>query len=134
MTGKGLNDMNAPDTPPLIDRERTRAVLRALRAVLGWKLPDEGWQEAGRLVVDLAEAVRTSDTDLVDELTADLETGGWRVTRLGAADDDDPEAAGNRKAPTPVRERVVTLIHVLDPTSDRNGGPAGGPTAGSGRR
>ncbi|KIF69067.1 hypothetical protein HY68_11450 [Streptomyces sp. AcH 505] len=127
--------MNAPDTPPLVDRERARAVLRALRAVLGWELPDEGWQEVGQLVADLAEAVRTSDTDLVDELTADLETGGWRVTRLGAAD-DDRVTSGKRKAPTPapVRERVVTLIHVLDTTSDRNGGPAGGPTAGPGRR
>ncbi|MEV7994571.1 CATRA system-associated protein [Streptomyces sp. NPDC086077] len=101
----------------LIDPEAAGAALRALRAVQEWRLPPEAWEEVGELLAELATAVDAGDTGTVDELTRELEiSGGRRVTRIGAGPDGTaPQDDGKVPAPEPVRERVVALIHSVDP-------------------
>jgi hypothetical protein len=114
---------------PLIGRQTTEEVLRALRAVLKWQLPPAAWEDTGLLLVELADAVRAGDADTVEEVTAELETGGKRVTRIkpGAEPPDDPSVP----VPPVQRERIVALIHVLHPDADAGDGPPEDGSAGT---
>ncbi|MCM2422176.1 CATRA system-associated protein [Streptomyces sp. RKAG293] len=85
----------------------------ALNVMLDWRLPPDAWDETGRLLSALGEAVDAGDAMTVDELTADLETSGWRARRIGAAP-QNPPPDGKVPAPQPVRERAVALLHALE--------------------
>lgn len=126
--------MSTHDRAARIGRERTREVLQALHAVKEWQLPSRSWEQVDALLGALAVAVHTVDLDTVDEVTADLEACGRRVTRAGAGGSD---ASGDRKVapPAPLRERVVLLIHAVeaDPAAGTGAAGPGNPgDAGSG--
>ncbi|MFC4506946.1 MULTISPECIES: CATRA system-associated protein [Streptomyces] len=117
----------APDT--------ARATGRALRLVeREWRLSPAAWEEIGELLAELSAAVAAGDTETVDELTAELEiSGDRRVTLIGAGPDGPaPEDDGKGPLPEPLRERVVALIHSVDPEPGTGGEQYAGPGAGDG--
>ncbi|MFG1809249.1 CATRA system-associated protein [Streptomyces sp. NPDC049040] len=99
---------------PRIGRRRTERLLPVLRTVRRWRLAPERWIVADGLLAELAVAVEAGDVGTVDEKTAELELIGRRVGRI-APDEPPPADDGKMPAPDTVRDRVVALVHVLDP-------------------
>lgn len=111
-------------TPSRIGRKATDDLLLALRIVPTWKLTPEDWRATEELLAELAAAVAEADTARVVEATAELELQGRRVSRVAGR---EPEPADGRvPLPGPVRDRVVALVHVLEPDA-----PAGSPLTGA---
>ncbi|MFE7853863.1 CATRA system-associated protein [Streptomyces sp. NPDC057403] len=111
---------------PLIGRELADDVRSALTALLEWRLPPVAWDEMDRLLTELGAAVDVSDAAAVDKATAQLETCGRRVLRIGRGTPDPSADDGRTAAPRPVRERAVALLHRLEPRTagQRDGDPA----------
>ena len=116
----------------MIDRRTADAARLALELMLTeWHLPPERWAEVAELLDDLSEAVAKGETAKVNELTGELdELSGPRVTRIQGTGDETP-SDDDKRVPLPPEqvERVVALVHALDPDS-----PPGGPGPASGRR
>ncbi|MFI6333509.1 CATRA system-associated protein [Streptomyces sp. NPDC050535] len=108
-----------------IGRDLAWDVRQALDAMLDWRLPPEAWVETGRLLDTLGEALEAGDAKTVDRLTADLETSGRRVTRMGP-----PALDGKVPAPPVVRERTVALLHAVDRQSAAGRGNTGSAAGG----
>ncbi|MEU5094712.1 CATRA system-associated protein [Streptomyces sp. NPDC020996] len=115
--------MSTSDRAAVIDRETAGAARLALRLMLEeWRLPPEVWEEIAELLPELSAAVAAGDSPAVDALTIRLEElSDSRVTRIGDAQDGGSDD-GKVALPEPYRERVVALVHALDPDS-----PPGGP-------
>ncbi|MER5857239.1 CATRA system-associated protein [Streptomyces sp. NPDC059688] len=109
--------MSTSDGTAAIDRETAGAARLALRLMLEeWRLPPQGWEETAELLAELSTAVAAGDTAAVDALTGELEElSGSRVTRIEGAQDGPPDGDGKVPLPEPYRERVVALVHALDP-------------------
>ncbi|MET9223361.1 MULTISPECIES: CATRA system-associated protein [unclassified Streptomyces] len=105
--------------------------MAVLDAVLAWRLPPDSWEEVDERIAVLTKAVGEGDTVLVGEVTAELETNGRRVGRMGPHGTTAPD--GKQQSPPRVRERVVALIHTLDPASKPAGGGGQAPPAGNGK-
>jgi hypothetical protein len=116
----------------VIDRETADEARLALELMLEeWRLTPEGWVEIAEVLDRLAAAVAAGKAAEVAVVTGELdEWSGKRVPRIkgtgdGTASHDD------KRVPLPEdeRERVVALVHALDPDS-----PPGGPRSASARR
>jgi len=116
---------------PAIDRETAGATSLALRLMLKeWRLPPRIWAEISALLDELSKAVAAGDAAVVNAVTGELEVlSGSRVPRIKRA--GDGTASDDEEVPIPEdkRERVVALVHALDPDS-----PPGGPRSASARR
>lgn len=116
----------------MIDRATAGATCLALRLMLKeWRLPPRIWAEIAALLDELSTAVAAGDAAKVNALTGELEVlSGGRVTRIEGGRDGKPPQ-GDAKVPLPEkdRERVVALVHALDPDS-----PPGGPRPAPARR
>lgn len=128
-TGEGRDDgvSSTSGGRAAIDRETARVACLALRLMLKeWRLPPQRWQEIAELLDELSAAVAAGDGAALDALTGELEEmSGSRVTRIGGARERAPEEDdGKVPLPEPFRERVVALVHVLDPDHARAALPA----------
>lgn len=110
--------MSTSDRTAVIDSETGRATARALRVLEKWRLPLRSWEEIGELLARMAVAAAAGDTATVDELTAELEISGRRVGRIGS---EEPPDDGKVPLPEPMRDRVVALIHAVDPDAGTDG-------------
>ncbi|WP_405945555.1 hypothetical protein OG588_00770 [Streptomyces prunicolor] len=124
--------MSTSEGASAIDRETAGATSLALRLMLKeWRLPPQIWVEIAALLEELATAVARGDAAEVNALTGELEVlSGSRVSRItgtggGTASGDDERVP----LPEDKRERVVALVHALDPDS-----PPGGPRSAPARR
>ncbi|MEU3294970.1 CATRA system-associated protein [Streptomyces longwoodensis] len=101
-----------------IGRETAAAAHLALELMLKeWQLTAAQWEEVAELLDELSAAVAAGDAATADAVTGELEIlSGSRVTRIGnAPDGPSPESEGKVPLPEPYRERVVALVHALDP-------------------
>ncbi|MGW0335645.1 CATRA system-associated protein [Streptomyces sp. NPDC003011] len=123
--------MSTSDRAASIDRETAGAACLALGLMLEeWWLPPREWEEIAGLLDELWAAVAAVDAAAVDALTGELEElSGSRVGRIERAQDGRSREDGGEKVPLPepYRERVVALVHALDPDS-APGGPRPAPS------
>ncbi|MEV5918578.1 CATRA system-associated protein [Streptomyces pseudogriseolus] len=105
--------MSTSDRAAMIDRKTAGAACRALELMRKeWRLPPEAWEEITELLDDLSAAVTAGNAAAVDALTGELEElSGSRVTPITG------ERDGRVPLPEQERERVVALVHLLDPDS-----------------
>lgn len=112
-------------TPSRIGRHATDDLLFALQIVPTWMLTPEDWRATEELLAELAAAVAEADTARVVETTIELELQGRRVSRVAG---QEPEPADGRvPLPGPVRDRVVALVHALEPDAPAGSPPTGAP-------
>ncbi|WP_328582696.1 CATRA system-associated protein [Streptomyces sp. NBC_00370] len=97
-----------------MDDETLTRACEVLGDLQEWRLPPANWARPAGIVDRLADAWSSGDADAVDAATAALEMlSPYRVERMRDSADVPP--------PKVLRERVVTLIHVIageDTTSD----------------
>ncbi|MCM2422184.1 CATRA system-associated protein [Streptomyces sp. RKAG293] len=91
-----------------------------LRDVLLWTLPADRWERPDEAVAALATAWAAGDEDAFEAATAALEMlSPHRVKRIRDSDEVPPT--------TPLRERLVALVHRMDDDQDSGGEPRGRP-------
>ncbi|MFF0204858.1 CATRA system-associated protein [Streptomyces sp. NPDC005017] len=120
--------MSTSDNAAVIDPETAEAARLALGLMLEeWRLPRRSWEvEVADLLDRLSAAVSAGDAAALDTLTVELdELSDSRVARIEGPQDAPPPQDAKVPLPEPYRERVVALVHALDPDS-----PPGGPLPG----
>ncbi|MFG2784212.1 CATRA system-associated protein [Streptomyces prunicolor] len=124
--------MSTSEGAAVIDRETADEARLALGLMLEeWRLTPEGWVEVAKVLDRLAAAVAAGKAAEVAVVTGELdEWSGKRVTRIrGTGEGTASDEVERVPLPEEEQERVVALVHALDPDS-----PPGGPRSASARR